>query len=403
AYRTPESVKQYLNAEEFKLYSLIWERFIACQMLPALYEVTTMDIAAGDATFRLSGRRLAFDGHARVSGLRLAKGEQELPKLEEKETLTEKAVKGDQHFTSPPPRFSEASLVKTLEKLGIGRPSTYATIISTIADRGYVRNESRRFFATELGQIVNGMVTENFSRIVDSDFTAKMESQLDKIEEGDLDWVDVMANFYELFKDELAEAEDKIEKIKGVPATDAAGEPVPCTICTKEMVVRWSKEGKFFGCADYPTCKGTLPLDADGNPIQLTAADIECPECTEAMVVRMSKRGPFLGCSTFPKCRGTRAIEALKSKEEIEAEEKYAGLVCDKCGAPMRVRISRGKPFLGCSAYPECRNAMGAAKIDDRLANGEMRIDEELREAYFKERDEQMKRQEGIAVGRETA
>lgn len=398
ALRTPDSVKEYLEADQYKLYSLIWERFIACQMTPAVYEVTTVEAEAGEGVFRVSGRRLKFDGHARVSGLKLESGEQLLPPYAEGETLDCAKVKGDQHFTSPPPRFSEASLVKTLEKLGIGRPSTYASIISTLVDRGYVKAESRRFFATELGLIVNELLVNNFSRIVDSEFTARMESQLDKIEEGKLDWVDVMANFYAIFKDELEDAEKKIEQIKGTPALTKEGAPVPCPLCTTNMVVRWSTNGKFFGCANFPECKGTLPLDAEGNPITLTKEDIECPECHKDMVVRMGKRGPFLGCSTFPACRGTRAIEATKSKEEKDAEQAFAGVRCNKCSAPMAVRVARGRPFLGCTAYPECKNAISLKKAEGLIAADGLVVDEELRQQQLAEIDNQRKAQESLRL-----
>jgi len=396
AYRTPDSIKEYLNADQYKLYKLIWERFIACQMVPALYLVTTMEIEAGEGLFRLSGKRLKFEGHARVSGLKLDSGEQLLPELEEQEKLDCGQVKGDQHFTQPPPRFTEASLVRTLEKLGIGRPSTYATIISTLTDRGYAKLEARRFFATELGQIVNKMVSGNFQRIVDSDFTAKMESQLDKIEEGKLDWVDVMRNFYALFKEELAEAEEKIESIKGTPALDSKGNAVHCPLCEKEMLERWSKNGKFYGCCDYPECKGTLPVGENGDPIQLKKEDIECPDCGSDMVVRIGKRGPFLGCSTFPACRGTRALEAAKTPEEKQAEEEFAGLSCDKCGSGMSVKIARGRPFLGCDSYPDCKNALSIKKVRDKLTEGEIAIDEEVRAKKLAEIKAERDKQEGL-------
>ncbi len=393
ALRTPSSIKSYLSPEQYKLYNLIWERFIACQMKPAVYLVTNVDIEAGQGLFRVSGKRLQFDGHTRLSGLKLEKGDQLLPELQEGEKLHCEKLKGDQHFTQPPPRYTEASLVRTLEKLGIGRPSTYAAIISTIVDRGYVMLDKRRFYATELGKIVTDLLIGNFSRIVDSEFTAKMENQLDKVEEGKLDWIEVMKNFYELFKDELAEAEKKIESIKGTPALDNQGKAVDCPLCTTPMVVRWSRNGKFFGCSDYPECKGTLPIGEDGNPIALKKEDIECPSCGSSMVVRIGKRGPFLGCSEFPKCRGTKALEASKSPEQRAAEERFAGLLCDKCKSPMGVRIGRGKPFLGCTAYPECKNALSLKKVEKRLEDGEMKLDPQLREEtlerYAQERAEQ--------------
>jgi DNA topoisomerase-1 len=276
-----------------------------------------------------------------------------------------------------------------LEKLGIGRPSTYASIISTIVDRGYVKKDGRAFHATELGLIVNDLLVGNFARVVDTDFTAKMETQLDQIEEGNLNWVEVMTNFNELFKTELIDAEEKIAKIKGVTAKDSSGADIPCPLCSIPMVTRWSKDGKFFGCANYPECKGTLPVGADGNPVRLTKEDIECPKCTAPMVVRMSSRGAFLGCSEFPKCRGTRALESSKSAEEKSAERQFAGLVCNKCGSDMAVRIARGKPFIGCTAYPECKNALSLKKVETALAEGDMEIDPDRREVQLAKMDEE--------------
>lgn len=393
AVRTPSSVRKYLDEDQFRLYTLIWERFIACQMVPAEFEVTTVDVEAGEAVFRASGRRLVFDGHLRVAGYAPSPGAQDMPKLSDGQALDCRLLHPDQHFTQPPPRFTEASLVKTLEKLGIGRPSTYASIISTIVDRGYVKKEGRAFHATELGLIVNDLLVGNFARVVDTDFTAKMETQLDQIEEGNLNWVEVMSNFNELFKTELEVAEERIAKIKGIAAKDAHGNEVPCPLCSTPMVTRWSKDGKFFGCANYPECKGTLPVGADGNPIQLTKEDIQCPKCTAPMVVRMSSRGAFLGCSEFPKCRGTRALESSKSAEEKTAERQFAGLVCNKCGSDMAVRVARGRPFVGCTAYPECKNAMSIIKVEAAVASGEMEIDPERRERQIARMDEEAAKQ----------
>ncbi|MBX3459581.1 MAG: type I DNA topoisomerase [Planctomycetes bacterium] len=373
--RTPDSVAKYLERDQLRLYTLIWERFVACQMQPAVYEVTSIDITAGDALFRVSGRRLAFDGHARVSGIKLDKNEQLLPALAEGEKLVEHRVQPDQHFTQPPPRFSEASLVKTLEKEGIGRPSTYASIIGTIQDRFYVRSESRRLFATDLGMMVNDMLVNNFARIMQTDFTSKMEAQLDKIEEGELDWVEVLRNFYAIFEEELAEAEQKIEKVKGKPALDEQGNPVPCPICGSDMIERWSRFGKFYGCTKFPDCKGTIPLNKEGKILRVDKEDLECPLCGKELVVRMSRRGPFLGCSTFPACRGTRNLDSEKSLKQLKTEIEFAGLSCDLCGKAMNVRYFRGRPFIGCSGYPDCKNTFNPAKAREAIAEGKLKQD----------------------------
>lgn len=374
--RTPDSLAKYLERDQLRLYTLIWERFVACQMNPAVYEVTTIDITAGDALFRVGGRRLKFDGHARVSGIKLDKNEQLLPELNEGDPLIDHRVQPDQHFTQPPPRYSEASLVKTLEKEGIGRPSTYASIIGTIQDRFYVRSESRRLFATELGLMVSDILVNNFARIMQTDFTSKMEAQLDKIEEGELDWIEVLRNFYAIFVDELAEAEEKIEKVKGKPAVDEKGEPVPCPICGSEMIERWSRFGKFFGCTKFPDCKGTIPLDKEGRILKIEKEDLECPLCGKELVVRMSRRGPFLGCSTFPECRGTRNLDSEKSLRQLKTEAEFAGLSCDVCGKPMQVKHFRGRPFIGCSGYPDCKTTYNPTKAREAIAEGKLKQDE---------------------------
>ena len=398
--RTPEALRAYLEPDQFKLYRLIWERFVSCQMEPAVYAVTTIEVTAADGLFRASGRRLVFDGHARVSGIKLDKNEQLLPPLAEQDNLLRHDIRGDQHFTLPPPRFSEASLVKTLEKLGIGRPSTYATIIGTIQDRNYVRSESRRLFASDLGMMVNDIMVANFERIVDTDFTSKMEAQLDKIEEGELDWVDVLGNFYAMFVDELALAEQKIEKIKGRAACDENGVPVECPICAAGMVERYSKNGKFFGCSRFPECKGTMPLDKRGKILRIKKEDIECPLCGKELVVRMSRRGPFLGCSTFPACRGTRSLDSEKSLKQLEAEVEFAGLTCDQCGKPLQVRYFRGRPFVGCIGYPDCKVTYNPPKAREAIDAGTLKQDASAvaaaREKYERiklEREEEKKKQ----------
>lgn len=398
--RTPESLRNYLEPDQFKLYRLIWERFVSCQMEPAVYAVTTVEVTAADGLFRASGRRLVFDGHARVSGIKLDKNEQLLPPLAEHDDLLRHDIRGDQHFTLPPPRYSEASLVKTLEKLGIGRPSTYATIIGTIQDRNYVRSESRRLFATDLGMMVNDIMVANFERIVDTDFTSKMEAQLDKIEEGELDWVDVLGNFYAMFVDELAAAEQKIEKIKGRVAVDENGVEVACPVCGASMVERYSKNGKFFGCSKFPECKGTMPLDKRGKILRIKKEDIECPLCGKELVVRMSRRGPFLGCSTFPACRGTRSLDSEKSLKQLEAEVDFAGLSCDQCGKPMQVRYFRNRPFIGCIGYPDCKNTYNPAKAREAIDAGTLKQDaaavaaaKEKYERIKLEREEEKKKQ----------
>ena len=402
--RTPDAVARFLEKDQLRLYTLIWERFLACQMNPAVYEVTTIDIEAGEALFRTSGKRLLFDGHARITGVKLDKNEQLMPVLDEGEKLVDDRVQPDQHFTQPPPRYSEASLVKTLEKEGIGRPSTYASIIGTIQDRFYVRSDKRRLFATELGMLVNDMLVGNFERIMQTDFTSKMEAQLDKIEDGELDWVEVLRNFYAIFAEELAEAEVNIEKVKGKVALDENGDPMPCPICGSEMIERWSRFGKFYGCTKFPDCKGTVPLNRDGKILRVNKEDLECPECGKEMVVRMSRRGPFLGCSTFPECRGTRSLESEKSLRQLKTEAEFAGLACDQCGKPMNVKFFRGRPFIGCSGYPDCKNTYNPTKAREAIEAGTLKRDEQaVKEAEEKYERIKAEREEETKADKERA
>ncbi|MCF6227721.1 MAG: type I DNA topoisomerase [Planctomycetes bacterium] len=376
--RTPESVAKFMDRAQLRLYTMIWERFVSCQMMPAVYLVTTTEIEAGDALFRTSGKRLKFDGHARVSGVKLDKNEQLMPEVDEGEKLTDHATQPDQHFTQPPPRFSEASLVKKLEAEGIGRPSTYAAIIGTIQDRNYVRSDKRRLFATELGLMISDMLVKHFKRIMETSFTRNMEAQLDKIEEGNLDWIEVLRNFYAIFVEELEEAEKNIEKVKGKKAVDENGDDVPCPICNEEMIERWSKYGKFFGCTKFPDCKGTVPLNKEGKIIRVDKEELECPLCQKELVVRMSRRGAFLGCSTFPKCRGTKSLESEKTLNQFKVEAEFNGLTCNKCSKDMVVKFFRGRPFIGCMGYPECANTYNVKKAREAIEAGEVKQDAEV-------------------------
>jgi DNA topoisomerase-1 len=376
--RTPESMAKLLDRAQLRLYTLIWERFVSCQMNPAVYLVTTTEIEAGDALFRTSGKRLKFDGHARVSGVKLDKNEQLMPELSEGEKLSDHRVQPDQHFTQPPPRFSEASLVKKLESEGIGRPSTYAAIIGTIQDRNYVRGEKRRLFATELGMMINDMLVNNFQRIMQTSFTSNMEAQLDKIEEGQLNWVEVLRNFYAIFAEELEEAEKNIEKVKGKKAVDEEGNDVPCPICNSEMIERWSKYGKFYGCTKFPDCKGTIPLNKEGKIIRVDKEELECPLCQQELVVRMSRRGAFLGCSTFPKCRGTKSLESEKTLNQLKVEAEFNGMTCDQCGKDLVVKFFRGRPFIGCMGYPECKNTYNVNKAREAISAGTVKQNAEV-------------------------
>ncbi len=354
---TPESIKNFLTKDQYRLYELIWNRFVASQMKPALYAVTDVEIATQNVSvgviappkqylFKARGRELLFDGHTRVSGHEMEKDEQILPTIEKDQKLELIAVVPTQHFTQPPPRYSEASLVKTLEKMGIGRPSTYASIISTIQDRGYVTQEKRAFYATELGILVTEKLIEHFPKIMDVKFTSHMEDELDKIEVEKICWLDVLNEFYGPFKADLEKAVGEMKSVKGTPEESNQ----VCTICGKPMVVRWGRHGKFLGCSAFPTCKNTLPLDEKGTPAPPETTDQKCEKCGSPMVVKTGRHGKFLACSAYPNCKNTKSLTGETTKVE-PTEEK-----CEKCGSPMVIRSGKKGRFMGCSAYPKCRN-----------------------------------------------
>jgi len=343
---TPASVKDHLTKDQYKLYELIWNRFIASQMKPALYAVTEAEIGAGRYTLKARGRELLFDGHTVISGHDMDKDEQILPPLEQDQPLKLLELAPTQHFTQPPPRFSEASLVKTLEKMGIGRPSTYAAIISTIQDRGYVKQEKRAFYATELGTLVTEKLVDHFAKIMDVKFTSYMEDELDKIEDKKAEWLDVLRDFYGPFKIDLERATGEMISVKGAP--EESGQK--CTVCGQPMVIRWGRHGKFLGCSAFPTCKTTLPLGEKGEVVAPETTDQKCEKCGSAMVVKAGRHGKFLACSAYPNCKNTKSLTGDTVKSEPTDEK------CEKCGSAMVIRISKKGRFMGCSAYPKCRN-----------------------------------------------
>ena len=291
--REPNSIKDSLTPDQFKLYKLIWDRFIASQMSAALYSQTTVEIRAGDYLFKTSSTKLLFDGYTAVYEADKEKEEEEkkgkLPELSVDEPLDLLNLMPSQHFTKPPPRYSDASLVKALEELGIGRPSTYAPIIQTITARDYVTRESGYFHPTELGIIVTHLLMKHFPKVLDVEFTAKMEDELDGIEEGEADWLIVLRSFYSPFIHSVEAAKLDMKDVKKeVVATNEV-----CGLCGKPMVIKWGRRGKFLSCSDYPTCKNAKSI----------TSGIKCPTgCGGELVQRRSKRGSFFGCTNYPKC-----------------------------------------------------------------------------------------------------
>jgi DNA topoisomerase-1 len=356
--RTPEAVKPYLEEDLWKLYRLIWQRFVASQMVPAVFDQTTIDVAAGDYTFRATGSVLKFDGFLAVYQEAREETDTEaeeegrtLPQVREGERLRLEALRPEQHFTEPPPRYTEATLVKTLEEKGIGRPSTYATIISTIVEREYVTREQGRFAPTLLGEKVNDLLVKSFEDIFDVTFTARMEEELDEIEEGKLPWKQSVKEFYERFEKDLEKAAEEMASYKaGVPTG------ITCEKCGQgELLERISRHGFFLGCSRYPDCDFTRDLAADvaGEEVESESGPEYCENCGREMTIKRGRFGPFLACTGYPECRTTRRLVAgtrRARKPDEPLEEK-----CPECGAQLVRRHGRYGEFIGCSAYPKCK------------------------------------------------
>jgi DNA topoisomerase-1 len=346
---TPDEVARFLPQDQLKLYTLIYNRFLASQMTPAVFAVTNVEVRAAEGLFKAQGKILKFDGYRRVLP---PVGKQEdalLPALHEKQALDLLDLVGTQHFTQPPPRYSEASLVKALEKEGIGRPSTYAPIISKIQERGYVEQKERRFHATELGMVVTDLLVEHFPKVMDLKFTGHMEEEFDLIESRKVHRDDVLTEFWEPFRQSLEVAKAKMQSVKGLETEEK------CPQCQKALVVRYSKKrgSKFLGCSGYPECNYIKSANGQAREPP-TPTEHKCPTCGKPMVQRMGSRGPFLGCSGYPECRTTMNFD---NEGKPVLASKPTEHVCDKCGKPMVLREGPRGPFLACTGYPKCRNA----------------------------------------------
>ena len=367
AMRHPDQVKQYLQEDEFKVYKLIWQRFVASQMNPAVFDQTTVDIDAKSGTdvfwFRVTGSVMKFDGFLKVyEESKEGKDEEDeelkhkLPPLEAGQKLTLKELKPEQHFTEPPPRYNEASLVKELEERGIGRPSTYATILSTIQERQYATKIGGKFTPTEIGLVVTDLLVENFKDIFDFQYTARLEEELDEIEEGKETWTDTLNEFYKKFAKDLKYAEKHMENIKRMEKpTDEK-----CELCGAPLVIKWGKHGSFYACSTYDkenpdTCKFTkenpinLP-DLDSADMQETAQEEYCENCGRVMVLKRGRFGQFMACTGYPDCKTTRRLDQGKRVPDIPLDEK-----CPDCGRNLIIRHGRFGEFTSCSGYPECK------------------------------------------------
>jgi DNA topoisomerase I len=354
--REPESIKQYLDKDQLALYRLIWNRFLASQMNPAVLDMTGVDIQAGKYGFRATGSIIKFPGFMAVyiEGKDEAKTDEEaeeasaegtanLPPLRAGDLLKQESLTPRQHFTQPPPRYTEASLVKELEEKGIGRPSTYAAIMSTIVEREYVEKKGNAFGPTELGLIVNDLLVESFPDLFNVTFTAKMEDELDEIEEGKMQWTDTVKEFYDPFEKALINAQKGMRNIK----REETPTDIACEKCGKMMVIKWGRNGRFLACPGYPECKNTRELPGENGesaPSQMPppeTTDETCPKCGSPMVIKTGRFGKFMACSAYPGCKTTKPIPL--------------GVKCPKCGGELSERRTKGgKSFYGCSNYPKC-------------------------------------------------
>ncbi len=372
SYRDPDAMKSYLSRDELRLYKLIWNRFVASQMPAAVFDETVVDIRAGRFDLRARGSILKFRGFLAIyeegvdeaAPKKNADGDEtngetsrQLPTLAEGETLELKSLKPEQHFTQPPPRFTEATLVKELEEKGIGRPSTYASILSLLQDREYVQKKEKKFWATELGVLVTDLLMQSFADIMEVQYTARMEELLDEIEEGRADYVSTIDDFYKKFSKDLVSAQTNMTnvKIQEIPTDEV------CDKCGAKMVIKWGRFGHFLACSGYPDCRNTREIKnyqvegADGSADSDSFEGETCEKCDKPMVIKKGRYGQFLACSGYPDCRNTRRIlrgkdGSMASKADVLLEEK-----CPKCDSQLVLKHGRFGEFTACSSYPKCK------------------------------------------------
>jgi len=348
----PGEIKSNLTSDQFKLYELIWKRTIACQMIHATLDMVGVNLKAGDVgIFRASGSTVRNPGFMAVyqESVDDSKGEKDeriLPPMEEGDSITLNAIRSEQHFTEPPPRFTEASLVKTLEEHGIGRPSTYASIISTLVAREYVLLEKRRFEPTDVGRVVNKFLTKYFSQYVDYEFTAKLEDQLDAVSRGEQQWLPVMEQFWGPFKERIDDTDANVQR------KDVTQEAIDekCPKCESQLSIRLGRRGRFIGCTNYPECDYTRDMDGNSKDEPEVVEGRKCPECESHLIIRSGRYGKFIGCSNYPNCKH---MEPLEKPADTDVE-------CPKCkqGSILQRKSRRGKIFYSCSRYPDCDYAL---------------------------------------------
>jgi DNA topoisomerase-1 len=338
---TPEVAQSFLKADEIKLYRLIYERFMACQMEDAVFEQQSIIFKGNENEYRASGRKLIFDGFYAVTGTE--DKDKLLPTLKEGERAEIQSVKPEQHFTEPPARYSEASLIKKLEAEGVGRPSTYAPTIATLSNRTYVSIEKKQIIPTEIAFTVTEILEKYFANIVDINFTANMEEKLDEVSEGAVDWQKLLYDFYFPFMKQIEDGKEKIVSLKLAKPIGRA-----CPKCGSELLLRSGRYGNFIACSGFPKCKYTEQVDEEGNVVE-KKEDLSgevCDKCGKEMVIKNGRNGQFLACSGYPKCKNTKSISV---------EEKISKTPCPDCGGKLSLKNSRRGPFWGCENYPKCK------------------------------------------------
>lgn len=355
--RTPEAMRSVLDSDGHKLYTLIWKRALASQMSPALLDQVRVDILSGDLKLRATGSVLAFAGFRTlyIEGTdEPAKDDKDrlLPAMAVGDVITVNEVKPKQHFTEPKPRFSEATLVKELEGHGIGRPSTYASILNVLQTRQYVEMDKKRFVPTDVGEIVSRFLTTYFTDIVETSFTADIENKLDAVARGEREWRPLLHEFWTPFK---ARVDDTMENVKRSDVTHEATDEI-CSECGKPMAIKLGRYGKFLACTGYPECKQARPLSGDGEAPEPEVSDQKCDDCGKPMLIKQGRYGKFLGCSDYPECKGIQPLE----------KPKDTGISCPECGKGtfLEKKSRRGKIFYSCSKYPKCKKALWNKPID---------------------------------------
>jgi len=365
---TPMVAKDYLGTDEFKLYKLIYNRFLACQMTEAKMESQTLIFSGERSQFKASGRKLLFDGFYRVTGY--SEKDKLLPELKKAQKVTLDNIKPKQHFTEPPPRYNEASLIKKLESLGIGRPSTYAPTITILQTRKYIEIKTKKIHPTEIAFTVIEMLEEHFAEIVDSAFTSNMEAKLDEVGEGTLDWQKVLLDFYEPFMKKIVDGKKSIKSKKmAIPIGKI------CPQCGHELLHRKGRYGEFIACENFPKCKYTTDLEGNPPP-QPQKTDKVCDKCGEFMVIKDSKRGKFYACSAYPKCKNTHPL----------VPPKVMKMPCPKCGSKLLEKEGKRGTFYGCDNYPKCRFITNGEPLDWKCPDcGSMVVHKVLKAGEFYE------------------